>query len=171
MDEASFQTLCDYIRRTDKQISRRELEVLKANLVYCCNNRKKHCFDVQLQGGPPHRSMRQAELEWQRRKQVSRPTLLPLHTHLLRHCSCMPRYCKVQLGLQAQVQSGEAKTLAYSLFLWGVLQWPGQDKTSLDDTSRCNVIFPAVCTCTALLYCHNASFVWPQQQACWFFTT
>lgn len=55
----------------DKEITTEDLEVLQANLVVCDKFKTKGDFQLQLKGGPLHRSMRQLGLEWLRRKQVS----------------------------------------------------------------------------------------------------
>lgn len=55
----------------DKEITTEDLEVLQASLVVCDKFKTKRDFQLQLKGGPLHRSMRQLGLEWLRRKQVS----------------------------------------------------------------------------------------------------
>lgn len=84
--EQSFHQLCEHIKKEHEGVTRDELEVFRANLLLCVNERDRHCFSVQLKGGTGtiHRSMKQAGIEWLHRKQVCNMDVICLYSmHLV----------------------------------------------------------------------------------------
>lgn len=77
-DEATFVTVFKQLEKVEAA-SAAELQVLRACLVLCYKDAKKHDFTLQLKGGPKLRSIRKLIVDWQQRKKVVFHLMLVTH--------------------------------------------------------------------------------------------